>query len=332
MRVLIVGAGSIGQLYGFMLQRGGAEVEVYVRPRYVDDAQRGYRIYERRKGLTSSQSFHPDGIRTSPDDVREQAYDAVILCIPSTGLRGPWFEEFATATKDATVVSLTPGLEDREFIAEYVDETRLAIGLITAVSYPAPMPGESAPDPGTAYWLPPLTPAFFQGPKERLEPILNTLSEGGMRSRRISDVTERSSFGSALLIPLVAVLETAGWSLAELRGSRQRRTLLDDAADEALSAVETHLDSRRPLPTRMLGPTTWRGILMAAPIVPPFDLETYLQVHFTKVSDQTRMILDEYIECRRRSGDSSPALTKLREQIGDTPDGDKTSPPAEHVG
>ena len=34
----------------------------------------------------------------------------------------------------------------------------------------------------------------------------------------------------------------------------------------------------------------------------PFDLETYVRVHFTKVADQTRLMLREYIALGSQAG------------------------------
>lgn len=315
MRVLIVGAGSIGQLYGMFLQRGGATVDVYIKPKYREDANAGYRLYDRRKGLRAPEVFTPDGVCTSPDDLSGDPHDVVLLCMSSAGLHGPWFEDFAPAIGDTTLISLTPGLDDRRFITDHIDDEQVGMGLITAVSYPAPLPGEEAAEPGTAYWLPPLTPAFFDGPLERLRPLMKTLNQGGMRARRMRDLSERAAMGTALLMPLVAVLEIVDWSIATLRKSKEHRNLLDEAADEALAVVEERFDTRRPLPTRILGPMTWRGLLIAAPVVPPFDLETYLQVHFTKTGEQTRMFIDGYIERRRSMEIPSPALEQLRGEL-----------------
>ncbi len=319
MRILIVGAGSIGQLYGFILQRGGAEVDVYVRPRYVDEAERGYRIYERRKGLDAPEIFEPAAILTSPDEVADEEYDAIILCISATALRGPWLREFTEVIGDATLISLTPGLDDRDYIAQYVDEEQLAMGAITAVSYPAPLPGEEASEPGTAFWLPPLTPALFDGPDDRLRPILKVLKNGGMRSRAMKNLPQTAAMTSAILMSMIGVLEMVGWSISELRASREHRELLDDASDEALSIVEYRFDAKRPLPSRLLGPFTWSGLLLAAPIAPPFDLETYLEVHFTKTADQTRMIIEDYISRREKADLPSPALERVLDEIGDDP-------------
>ncbi len=317
MRILIVGAGSVGQLYGHMLQRGGAEVDVFVRPRHTTDARRGYRLYDRREGLDEPTTFTPAGVRSAPGEIRGESYDAILLCVPATGLRGPWFEELAAAADDdATFVSLTPGPGDREYIARFVDEGRAAVGLITALAYPAPLPGEEAAEPGTAYWLPPLTPAYFDGPESRLSPLVSTLRRGGMRARTRRNLAQLATAGTATLLPMVAVLETLDWSLDALRRSRAHRELLHRATDEALEATSDHAGSRRPAVSRLLGPKSWRALLRVAPLAPPFDLEAYLRVHFTKTRDQTQEILREYVARRQRMGRASPALETLLDAGG----------------
>ena len=315
MSILVVGAGSIGQLYGHCLARGGAQVGVYVRPRYTDEAHSGYRLYDLRRGFDAPETFSPDAVYSRPEELSATDHDAVLLCIPSDGLRGPWLEDFCRAIGDTPIISLTPGLGDRDYLRQYVADECLGIGLITAISYPCPMPGETVDEPGTAYWLPPLAPAYFEGPDEVLRPVTEPLGNGGMKARKIDAVATRSAFGSSLLIPFIAALESTGWSLPKLRRSRDRRRLLARACDEALEAVESKLDARRPFPVRFLGPTNWRGLLTVAPWFPPFDLEVYLQVHFTKVGKQTRMMLEDYIDRRREDGLDSPALQQLLRHI-----------------
>lgn len=316
MHVLIVGAGSIGQLYGHFFQRGNSVVDVYVRPRYVDRARQGFVLYDRSRGLEEGSRFVPDDVLASPGDVDQKDYDAVVLCIPSTGLRGEWFKEFADAIGDATLVSLTPALKDRRFIAGHIGEDQFAVGMITAVAYPAPMEGEQAPQPGTAWWLPPLIPAYFEGPAQRLAPVMERLDDGGMKTRRVDDLARRAGFGAAVLTAFVATLEMKGWSFARLRGDREAMKLLAEATDEAMGAVELHLGQKRPLAARMLSPLTFSGALLAAPVVPPFELEMYLRTHFTKVGDQTRLMLHDYIDQRDEQGEDSPALQTLIDEIG----------------
>ena len=45
MKVLIIGAGAVGQVYGRHLALGGAEVSFYVKDKYADYARKGFTFY-----------------------------------------------------------------------------------------------------------------------------------------------------------------------------------------------------------------------------------------------------------------------------------------------
>lgn len=324
MRVLIIGAGSIGQLYGYFLQRGGATVDVFVRPKYKEAAEQGFTLYARKKGLTDPLSFLPAAVLTQLEEINDRPYTAILLAIPSDGLRGGWFEELAKVIGDRTLVSLSPALKDQEFIERFVPGEQILNGLITAISYPAPMEGEEAEKEGTAFWFPPLTPAFFDGDPERLRPLLDTLNKGGMAARTMKGISAKAAFGSAVLMPAVATLETVGWSFQALRKDRERRKLLVDAAKETLSLAEYLTGEKRPFPMRFISPAPLAMGLLFAPVVPPFDLERYIKLHFTKVGAQTRLYLADYIRARREQcGLESPALEKLLQELGEAPPSSK---------
>ncbi|WP_230469930.1 ketopantoate reductase family protein [Lujinxingia vulgaris] len=317
MRILIVGAGSVGQLYGLHLARAGEEVHVLVRPRYAEEARLGYRLYERRRDFKQHAIFTPDGVWTDAAELPPGHFDAVILAIPSTGLRGPWLASLARQLGDATLLTLTPGLDDVQTLAEHVPPDQIARGLITSVSYPAPFPGESCPQPGTAYWFPPLTPALFEGPNDRVTPIVAALKRGHMSSRRVTGLAEKAAFGSGVLMPIVAHMETVGWSLERVREDEEKVSELVTTMSQIRAILEATLQARAPLPMRLLNPATVRLLTRLAPRVPPFDFEVYLQVHFTKVGAQTRMFLDDYIQKGESLDLPTGAIAELRAKLGD---------------
>ncbi|WP_230467392.1 ketopantoate reductase family protein [Lujinxingia vulgaris] len=315
MRILIVGAGSVGQLYGLHLARAGEEVHVLVRPRYAEGARRGYRLYERRRDFKQHAIFTPDGVWTDAEELPRGHFDAVILAIPSTGLKGPWLASLARSLGDATLITLTPGLDDVAIIAEHIDRDQIVRGLITSVSYPAPLPGESCPQPGTAYWFPPLTPALFEGPSNRVTPIVNALKRGHMSSKSVRGLAEKAAFGSGLLMPIVAHMETVGWRLDRLRDEKLSELVATMSQIRAI--LEATLGASAPLPMRLLTPATVKLLTRIAPRVPPFNFEVYLQVHFTKVGAQTRMFLDDYVAKGQAHNLPTGAIAELREQLGE---------------
>lgn len=318
LKLLVVGAGSVGQLYGYCAQRGGAQVDVYVRAKYAESAARGFVLYERRKGFDSGSSarFVPGAVLTRPEELASRSYDVVLLCIPSDGLRsGDWFESFVGALGGAGLVSLSPALNDRAFVGRMVPGEEVCWGMITSVSYPAPLPGESVSEPGTAYWFPPLTPALFEGSGERLSALLVALRAGGMPCKVSEDVALQASSGSAVLMPLIAFMEIKGWSFAAMRADGEGLRVLSQAIEEARQCVELELGRRPSRALSLLSPGVLSLMTRVAPLATPFDFEVYLRAHFTKVGAQTRLFLRDYIGQRVARGLESAGLSGFLERL-----------------
>ncbi len=313
MRILIVGAGAVGQVYGRHLRLGGAEIGFLVRSQYAAQARGGFDLYplNRRDPRRAPVRFEDFSVVTSPKEAAASRWDAVVLCVSSTALRaGPWLEELAPRIGDATLVALQPGLDDREFALRFVPESRVVTGLIGIVSYLAPLPGEIVPRPGVAYWLPPLSETPFSGPADRARAMAEAFRRGGLSSRIRNNVTELMAFGAAALNLHIVALECAGWSLRGLRrGGRLR--LANRAVREAVAIAARRLAVPEPLWIRLLWPMHARWAMILGERVAPLDLETYLRVHFTKVGDQTRLLLRTYIELASRYGLPSAALRRL---------------------
>lgn len=291
MRVLIVGAGSVGQVYGWHLQQGGASVHVYVRPKYVEEARAGYVLYP--PGTRTPTRFRPDGIVTTPAEVAAGAWDQVWLCVSSTGLRGGWFGDITAAMGNATLVSLLPGLRDRDLLTTLVPPERFVLGLIAFSSWHAPLGNEPFPEPGMAWWHPPLTPSHFEGPPATVDTIVTTLQKGGCPATA-GNATAMAARGSSFLVSAVAAMECAGWSFAGLRQDKWAR-LAAGAGQEALAISTAHVGIA-PGPMKLLvTPTAIRVATRVVPLIAPMDFEAFLRVHFSKVGDQTQLALDTWI-------------------------------------
>lgn len=315
MRVLIVGAGSVGQVYGWHLQQGGVSVHVYVRPKYADEARAGFALYP--PGTRTPTRFRPDGVHTSSADVaaahRDQPWDQVWLCISSTGLRGEWLGDIVTATAGATVVSLLPGLRDRDLLTPLVPPERLAIGLITFSSWHAPLGAEPLPEPGMAWWHPPLTPSLFEGPAPAVTAIVAALKKGGCPAAR-GEATAMAARGSSFLLSVVAAMECAGWTFAGLRQDKWAR-LAVGAGQEALTISTAHLGIP-PGPLKVfVTPTAIRVATRVVPLVAPMDFEAFLRAHFSKVGDQTQLALDLWIAEGTTRSLPVTALTTLAAEL-----------------
>src|SRR5690554_5786596 len=154
-RILMVGAGAVGQTYGYHLSRGGADVTFFVKEKYRAEAEAGFLMHQHRP-LRGPRSFYYDNYRILSDveEVAQNRWDQVWLCISSTALKGDWLAELCARIGDATLVSLQPGLEDLEYVAQVYDPAKIVAGLITFIAYQSPLPGDKL-GPGVAYLLPP---------------------------------------------------------------------------------------------------------------------------------------------------------------------------------
>jgi len=314
LRVLLVGAGSVGQVYGYHLQQGGAHVRFLVRPKYLASGHSGYTLHRLHRRRVDTLTFQPE-VHATPAQAAEGGVDAVVLCMSYAGLKGGWFDALLAEVGDATIVSLVPGGGARSWLEERVASDRLVHGMITLLAYPAPLKGESL-GPGTAFWFPPMSPCPFDGPRDRAEAIAQCLVRGGQPAKWSGPGAPPSDLATCLLMPLLAALEMEGWSFAKLERSPLLKLACDGGRD-ALDVVFANRDSAPGLAKWAMRPFFARSVMRTARVIAPVDLEAFLELHFTKVGDQTRLILDEWIDQATANGVDPQRLEALREGLSD---------------
>ncbi len=321
MRVLIVGAGSVGQVYGWHLQQGGAEVHVFVREKYAAEARAGFVLYppgKRGKAAAEATRFLPDGIVTDAAGVLANTWDQVWLCVASPALRGPWLADITAAMGSATLVSLTPGLRDRELLLALVPAERLVLGLIAFSSWHAPLTSEVLPEHGMAWWHPPFSPSLFEAvtagaPDAAIADLLAALKRGGCPAAR-GDASGMATRGSSFLLPLVAAMECAGWTFAGLRSAAWAE-LAAGAAEEALTISTAKAGIAKGPLGWLTSDTAIRLTTRVAPLLAPMDFEAFLRVHFSKVGEQTSMQLADWIDEGRARGLPVASLDRLSDEL-----------------
>jgi 2-dehydropantoate 2-reductase len=239
---------------------------------------------------------------TRADEVAARTFDQVYLTVSSPALAGPWLGELIAATGAATIVALQAGTDDRDrMIAAGASADRLVSGMISLVSYAAPLPGETRfPRPGTAYWFPPLASSPFSGPHERTAAVVAALRAGKLPAKRHANVPRAVAFPTAVLMPYLIALETAGWSFRAF-GQGDAIRLGARGARAALAVVAAS-EGRVPLHARVLArPGVLRLGLWLGRRAMPLSLEVYLKEHFTKVHDQTIEYMAGYIAKGKRA-------------------------------
>jgi 2-dehydropantoate 2-reductase len=318
-RVLVVGAGAVGQVFGRALQRGGAQLSFFVRPQYAAALAGGVVVYPlNERPDRAPVRLDGYGVLSDVSAVAASRWDEVWLCVSSPALAGPWLGALAAAAPGATWVLLQPGLDDRALLLQHVPAERLVQGLITFMSWMAPLPGEQVPTPGVMSWQPPLSPAPFSGPPAVVGPLVARLRRGGQPARVAADVDLETALGSALLLPIVGELERCGWSFARMRaeGGCARAAVCAQATVRAAAAA------RGVLPPLWLSLIQGWGLSVAsrlAPLVTPHDMERFFERHFSKVGDQTRLSLEVLATRGAASGLDVGPIRDLRAALGAPP-------------
>ncbi|WP_459545196.1 hypothetical protein [Nocardia sp. X0981] len=172
-------------------------------------------------------------------------------------------------------------------VLEQVRSAERIVQVVPAVfAYSAPLTGE-VPAPGIAYWAPPGSVLKVLGAPARAKAVVSALRAGGLRARR-STRSGTGERGAALIVPYIAALKVADWSLPVLLSGLGPAV---EAGGEAVAVVAARTGSGGVrAPGWVVG-----SVLRLLRVLPPFDLDRYLQAHFTKVADQTRLMLDGWI-------------------------------------
>lgn len=330
MRHILVGAGAVGIAYGWYLARGGDSVAYLVKPKHAEELHAGVNVYfPKRRGVRVPLRFEarvegaaaPAGpsfeVLTDNAEVAAKGCDVAWLCISATALRGPWLEPFlASLGPETTLVMLTPGAEDRAYLAARFPAERLVSGLISLVAWQSPLPDEAPHPPGIAIWFPPLTRLPFYGPGERARAVVEAVNRGepGVAKHAGEAIPDGGPVAGGILTTHVAALEGAGWTFAGLRKSPLKQ-LAAKAAREAMAVMAAHQGRRAPLSRQLVRPWTVLPAIRLAAWRMPYDFEVYLRYHFTKVRDQTAFNLAELVRIGTDKGLPVGHIEALRQAV-----------------
>lgn len=313
MKILVVGAGAVGQVYGLHLQRAGHELSFFVKEKYAAGLRDGLTLHRLARRGHVTESMTGFGIVSRVEDVAAARWDQVWLALSSDALRGELAINLLRAVGDATVVCLQPDIGDGDRVRNIVPPVQVVQGMIPFISFQSPLPGRPGPD-GMAFYLPPLMPTMLAGEKNRVDAIILALRRGGMRAKCVRDFSRATAATTAMFQSLVATLESSQWNLAGLGSSAALAPGLA-AAREAVAAVAAETGAGTASLRPMLSPFTWRLLLPVVLRIFPFDIEVYMRYHFSKVGVQTRLMLDSYIALGAAHRLPTPALTALRRAL-----------------
>lgn len=291
MKAVVVGAGAIGVAYAWHLAAGGAAVTFLVREKYVSSLRDGIDVVPPGARGASQRFTTYDVSATS--SVCSDA-DLVVLAIPSTGYNEEQIRELHHASPAAAIVlSLLPQAADHRLVAEQMAGRVVLAGMLAICAYASPLPGSEAPS-GQAWWFPPLAKCLVGGENlAATRAVVGALRAGGLPAG-VARGIPRSDGGNALLLILVAGLSISGWRFAGLIRSPQRETVRR-AAVEASSLAKRRANGSELLASLLFTRFGLWLLWRAAALVVPFDFERFLEVHFTKVSQQSLANLQQWV-------------------------------------
>jgi len=316
MRVLIVGAGAVGQVYAYYLMKGGADVSFYCKEKYKTELEKGVDIFQH--GIMDKLLFAKPkkrtlgkfGIVTNTAELQQQHFDYIIITVSSTALRSGWLAEFAQAISDSIVVNLHVAMEDGDYIKRYCKESNYCKGLIQFVSYQSPLPGIDQ-ELGLHYFLPPIAGLFDGNKSEALSRVLN---RGGFKNRLKKNLEEHSALIGTMSIPLIASLQLFQWRLKTFARSEESVLGLSAGAEAKAVTLSSFSDSRvkmvRPMNVYLVS-----LLLSLAQVLSPFDFEKFIAYHFNKVSDQTLLMLKNYQKSGEKYAVATPAINKIIQRL-----------------
>jgi 2-dehydropantoate 2-reductase len=317
MRVLMVGAGAVGQVFGAHLQRGGAQVGVYVRPARRAWAQRSHAMWRvRGRGRRESGAFRADAVLCDVSEVNPTQWDQLWLAVPSPAVREEALQPLLRAFAGRPVVTTTPGWRDQAHLAACCGADGLAQVMTGYLAWFGALAGDKRESQGASaealrYWFPPMSPSLISGPQHVVAPALQALKRGALPIRRVRDARVVAGFASAAMMPALAALESATWGFGALRQSG-RLAVAAQAGREAMLALAKSEHLKSPLWRSALRGGTLSVLLRVAAMAAPLPVEAFLALHFTKVGAQTRDMLDTYRVLAAEAGLPHGALDQCR--------------------
>lgn len=317
MRILIVGAGQVGIVYGYYAAKAGAHVAYYVRDKYVAESRTGFHFYPLNQGKKAHDHFIPAQVSSNWTELGQTKWDWVFIAVPSPSLQQPWFEEMKRVIADTPVVALQLGMHDSAWLEQQLGKGRVFYGMINLIAYAVPLEGHPVARPGTAVWFPPFSAMPFSGPdRERLAALAKLFDSGGMRSGVVSDTGATVRFPDFLLNALVSALELVGWRFKDLNRTADVKLAIA-AAEEQNAILDMKQGTKRPLYFSILQPWFMRLVMWLGAKILPLPLEPYIRVHFLKVNAQFQRGRQEMMAEGKRLGLSTLAIAELDRRLAE---------------
>jgi len=301
MKVIIVGCGAIGQVFGLFLQKAGVELGLYDRPGTVEKlklalGQGGLHLSRFRKRDPIAYRLENYQVLTDVGECQRFKPDQIWFATPSPVYYSEWFQEFLQNVPSQRVVCFAPEGGRPEFFPECGGRNmagdRLVFGGITFMSWQGDLDGGGGQPSGVNFWLPPLLTIPLIGTETACREVATLLKSAGFRvALQKQDSRPTQAPVTAVMTAFMAGLELSGWTFSAFRKS----PWLKRAASASREGFLSQLPAAGVLTRAFLGILcSSKGFFMVTLFLPflfPFDLEKYCTFHYTKTRDQTLTLL-----------------------------------------
>ncbi|MEE2786156.1 MAG: 2-dehydropantoate 2-reductase N-terminal domain-containing protein [Myxococcota bacterium] len=313
-RILIVGAGAVGQCYGFHLMQAGYHVTFLIKPYQHDVLTHGINVHCLNGPFRGRHHFNRFDLLTDSDALDAGPFDQVWLAVSGPALLGAWLPNLLGRMATQTVVCLHPTPDMQAMVRSRIGTTPAFVsGLIGFISYPGPL-DSSESDSGMRWWFPPFTASLFEGPTGVTSTIVAALNRVGCPAKTVTNLGPLAFDASAVLMAFVGHLELSGWSMERFLVSSSVRRFKQTALQMLQPTSVAHRIGLSVFCRRWI----LRCVFAVARRLSPFDIEAYLKLHFKKVADQTRAMVKFYLATAQRQGRSTPALRDLSSRLAAT--------------
>ena len=261
MRILIFGAGAVGQGVGGLLASAGHDVTLIVRPRFREAlAERGLRV----SGVFGEHVVAPGGVRLLTDaaGAAGEAFDLVVLAVKSYDTAASIGALAAVAGDRTPVVSMQNGYGNVELLADRVGKDRvLCARVITGFSIPTPGEVEI-----TVHAADVRVGSFWLTGHPAAAALAEAVDAAGLPSRAVDNVEAvlwAKILYNCALNPLGAILGVHYGALAD---SAETRAVMDAVIDEAFAVIGAH-----GFPCLWSGAAAFREAFYGEMIPPTYD-------------------------------------------------------------
>lgn len=315
-RILIIGSGAVGAIYGAYLAQAGCHTAFLVRDRASINSRMPRTLHHYSMLGALSKRIRTDQQNLRVIDQAHTGWDQVWICLPSNAIHTDWLSsQLAKVDPKTPIILWSPDFRDQQRLAA-MHKGPVSRALIGLASFQTPLPGELSPSAGIAYLTPPRSAVLENS--DAGKQAAQWLRQGGLPAINMDKLSAHEALMTAQLQPLIAALECCDWSLATLRKSALLTTACE-AANEAARIGSHFLDPSSPAAhkTHSLPGRRWlfKLAIFAAPVLSPFPLQTYLHYHFAKVGEQTRQMLDGWIDYGQKNNLPTSALAALRQAL-----------------